>query len=248
MSYQELGFFEGKDRQSRGGSGGWGGFDSGGRISYWWAGWKTGNQEFDPGIPYSVNGELQGYVSRSHASEFIVGLAFGLALENEFRNRQERQQEIDNSIAGSGLAYTRDPSEVFYGELAQADGGAMSPSNISCLNDCPITTGVDLLNMDSKSIYLSINMWVVFDSKTDTKDFSTNFLSDEYERTILTIHFEARFEPNGAQMFRTGRGFDANRNYFRYEYFDGNGYRDVYGSIPSTKPNYPGAKYWWNDL
>ncbi|MGD9992541.1 MAG: RHS repeat domain-containing protein [Salinivirgaceae bacterium] len=158
------------------------------------------------------------------------------------------RQEINNSIAGSGLSYTRDPSEVFYGELAQADGDAMSPSNISCLNDCPITTGVDLLNMDSKSIYLSINMWVVFDSKTDTKDFSTNFLSDEYERTILTIHFEARFEPNGAQMFRTGRGFDANRNYFRYEYFDGNGYRDVYGSIPSTKPNYPGAKYWWNDL
>ncbi|PKP10468.1 MAG: hypothetical protein CVU09_07420 [Bacteroidetes bacterium HGW-Bacteroidetes-4] len=92
------------------------------RNSYWWAGWKTGNQEFDPGIPYSVNSELQGYVSRSHASEFIVGLVFGLALENEFRNRQERQQEINNSIAGSGLSYTRDPMEVFYGELAQADG------------------------------------------------------------------------------------------------------------------------------
>ncbi|MGD9995097.1 MAG: hypothetical protein AB7S69_17495 [Salinivirgaceae bacterium] len=127
MSYQELGFFEGKDRQSRGGSGGWGGFDSGGRISYWWAGWKTGNQDFDPGISYSVNGELQGYISRSHASEFISALAMGMALENEFRNREERQHQIDNSIAGSGLSYTRDPSEVIFGELANSGGGDINP-------------------------------------------------------------------------------------------------------------------------
>lgn len=41
----------------------------------------------------------------------------GMALENEFRQRQERQQEINNSIAGSGLSYTRDPMDVFFVEL-----------------------------------------------------------------------------------------------------------------------------------